>query len=120
MSSFGKQRGLSLISLIVLGIILGSIFVVGSQVVPSAVEYMNIKKAAKKAANAGGNAFDARRSFDLSAAADYITTISSKDIQIVQNNGKIIINFSYDKEIHLVGPAFLLIRYEGSESSSGY
>ena len=114
MSSLRKQRGLTLISLIILAVLLGLLFIVGSQVVPSVTEFMSIKKAVKHAVTNGGNPAEIRSSFNKSAEVNYIETISGKDLQITQSNGKTIVSFAYDKEIHLAGPAYLLIKYESS------
>ena len=67
MSSFGKQRGLTLIGLIILAVLLGLLFIVGSQVVPSVTEFMSIKKAVKHAVTNGGNPAEIRSSFNKSA-----------------------------------------------------
>ena len=79
-----------------------------------------IKKAVKHAATNGGNPAEIRAAFNKSAEVNYIETISGKDLQITQSNGKTIVSFAYDKEIHLTDPAYLLIKYESSTSSSGY
>ena len=52
--------------------------------------------------------------FDKSAAVDDITSIAGKDLQITKNGDKVVINYSYNKEIELFGPAYLLIKYTGS------
>ena len=82
MSSLRKQRGLTLISLIILAVLLGLLFIVGSQVVPSVTEFMSIKKAIKTAVTNGGNPAEIRAAFDRSAEVNYIETISGKDFQI--------------------------------------
>ena len=119
MSSFGKQRGLTLISLIILAVLLGLLFIVGSQVVPSVTEFMSIKKAVKHAVTNGGNPAEIRSSFNKSAEVNYIETISGKDLQITQSNGKTIVSFAYDKEIHLAGPAYYIGSFWDKFSNRG-
>lgn len=108
-----SQRGLSLISLIVLGVILAAAAIVGAKVVPTATEFMAINKAAKKAAAEGTSVAEVRTIFDRAQAVDYFSSISGKDLDITKNGDQIVVRFAYDKEIHLVGPAYLLLKYEG-------
>ena len=114
-----SQRGLSLISLIVLGVIVALGVIVGAKVVPTATEYMAINKAAKKAAAEGSSVADVRAVFDRAQAVDYFDAISGKDLDITKNGDDIEVSFAYDKEIHLVGPAYLLLKYRGG-SGQGY
>ena len=118
-TSPAAQRGISFIGLRVLGVVLAFVAIVGAKVVPTATEYMSIVKAAKKAAGDGETVPSVRASFDRTAAVDYITSISGKDLDVTKVNDKVVVRFAYDKEIPLFGPAYLLIKYRGS-SSEGY
>ncbi len=50
---------------------------------------------------------------------DYITSITGKDLDVTKQGDKVVVNFAYDKEIPLAGPAYLLLKYRGS-SAGGY
>ena len=113
------QRGISFFGLLILGIVLALLAIVGAKVVPTATEYMGILKAVKKAAADGDTVPAVRASFDRTASVDYITSIEGKDLEVTKNGDKIVVNFAYDKEIALAGPAYLLIKYRGS-SDGGY
>ena len=39
------------------------------------------------------------------------SSISGKDLEISKENDRVVIRFAYDKEIELVGPVYLLIKY---------
>ena len=114
-----SQRGISFFGLLILGIVLALLAIVGARVVPTATEYMAINKAAKKAAAEGGTVPEVRAAFDRTAAVDYITTLTGKDLDITKDGDKVVVSFAYDKEIPLAGPAYLLIKYRGS-SAGGY
>ena len=114
-----SQRGISFFGLLILGIVLALLAIVGARVVPTATEYMAINKAAKKAAAEGGTVPEIRAAFDRSAAVDYISTLTGKDLDITKDGDKVVVSFAYDKEIPLFGPAYLLIKYRGS-SAGGY
>lgn len=114
-----SQRGISFLGLLFLGVIIAFLAIVGAKVVPTATEFMSIQKAAKKAAADGDTVPSVRAAFDRTASVDYITSISGKDLDITKDGDTIVVNFAYDKEIALFGPAYLLIKYRGS-SAGGY
>ncbi len=108
-----KQRGLSFLGLVIVGSILAFGGVIGAQVVPTVIEHQAINKAARKAANEGSTAADVRRIFGASAAIDDFKAIEAKDLDVTKVGDKIVVKYAYNKEIHLGGPAYLVIKYSG-------
>ncbi len=111
-SSSTRQHGASLISLILLAAILASVGVVGAQLVPTIAEYRLIGKALDKI-KAGASTDEMRAMFDKTAQVDDIKSISGKDLEISKNGNIVTIKFAYVKEIHLLGPAYLTMKYSG-------
>jgi len=107
------QRGITFIGVVFVGIVVGVIGVVAAQVAPTYLEYQSIMKAARRAAESGTTVAEIRSSFDKSKAVDYFEAISGKDLDISKDNDKIVVEFAYDKEIHLAGPAYLVMKYRG-------
>ncbi len=115
-----KQRGITLIGLIFVMAILGMIGVIGLKVVPTFLEYQSIKKAIVSARADGQSVRDIQIAFDKRANVGYIESISGKDLVIVRNgNNEFDVSFAYDKKIPLVGPASLLLEYEGTTATGG-
>jgi hypothetical protein len=108
-----KQRGISFIGLLFVAAVLAMAGVVIAQVFPTAIEYMNVQKAAQKAATDGSTPAEIRMIFDKNADINDITSIRGKDLDISKQGDKVVVAFSYQREIHLVGPAFLTMKYEG-------
>ena len=55
-----------------------------------------------------------RANFDKQKEIEYsITSITGKDLNITKENDKVVVSFAYDKEIDLIKPVYLLIKYEG-------
>ena len=55
-----------------------------------------------------------RKAFDKQKDIEYaISSISGKDLEITKENERLVIRFAYDKEIPLVEPVFLLVKYQG-------
>ncbi len=109
-----QQRGLSLFGLLFVGVVLAFGGVVGAQVAPTVIEYLSIIKAVKKVAAAGGTIPEIRISFEKAQNIDDIKSIGPKDIEVTKNGDKVVVSFAYNKEIHLGGPAYLLLKYAGS------
>lgn len=109
-----KQRGISFFGLVFVGGILAFAGVIGAQVAPTVIEYQAIKKAANKAANEGSTPPDIRRVFEAAAAIDDFKAVTGKDLDITKQGDKAVVSFAYNKEIHMGGPAFLLIKYSGT------
>lgn len=108
-----RQRGISFIGLIFVGAVLAMAGVVAAQAFPTALEYMAIQKAAQKAANEGQTPADVRMVFDKASSIDDIKSISGKDLDISKQGDKVVVAYSYQREIHLAGPAYLTLKYEG-------
>jgi Domain of unknown function (DUF4845) len=109
-----KQRGISFMGLLFVGIVLAFVGVIGAQVAPTLIEFQAIRKAAHKAANEGTTPPDVRRVFSAAAAIDDFKAVEGKDLDISKVGDKVVVAFAYNKEIHLGGPAYLLLKYAGS------
>jgi hypothetical protein len=107
-----KQRGVSFIGLLFVGGVLAFAGVIGAQVAPTLVEYQSILKAVNKAKE-GSSVGEVRSIFDKAAAVDDIHSITGKDLDVTKEGDKVTVVFSYSKEIHIGGPAFLLLKYNG-------
>jgi hypothetical protein len=111
----GHQRGVSLIGLLFWAIIIGFIGYVAVRVLPTLNEYFTIQGAVNKiAAENLTTVGEIRRQFDKQKDIEYsIASISGKDLDITKENDRIVIRFAYPKEIELIAPVYLLIKYEG-------
>ena len=107
-----KQQGISLIGILFVGGVLVFLGVVGAQVVPTYTEYQTIGKAVDKA-RLSGSAAEVRSTFDKAAQVDDIKSITGKDLEVTKEGDKTVVSFAYTKEIHLGGPAYLLLKYTG-------
>ena len=115
-----RQRGLTLIGLLFSGIIIALIALVVMRVVPTVIEYFNIKKAVVRATSASpsGLPSEIRTAFDRSQAIDDFSAIAAKDLVITKVNDQTVVSFAYEKRVPLFGPASLLIEYKGDSRSN--
>ena len=107
------QRGISFIGMLFVAALVGCLFIIGAQVVPTLIEFQAITKAASKAAT-GSTVPEVRSLFDKAAQIDDIKSITGKDLDVTKAGDKIVVSFAYTREIALTGPAYLLLKYAGS------
>jgi len=109
-SSRAGQSGISFFSLVFVMVVLAALGVVVAQVVPTAIEYQAIVKAVNRAKENNTPA-DIRNAFNRSADIDDFKSIGAKDLVITREGDRNVVSFAYNKEIHMFGPAFLLLKY---------
>lgn len=112
-ASRSRQRGLSFIGVIFIGLICIAVFAIGGQSLPIFLEYQAINKAANKAAREETTVAGVRGNFDRAGAIDNINSVQGKDLEVTKRGDKTVVSFKYSREIPLAGPAFLVYRFEG-------
>jgi hypothetical protein len=110
--SASRQRGISFIGLLFVAVVLGCAGVVLAQVIPTVIEYQAIGKAANNAAE-GNTVPEVRALFDRAQAVDDFKSVSGKDLDVRKVGDRVVVSFAYDREIHLAGPAYLVLKYKG-------
>jgi Domain of unknown function (DUF4845) len=110
-----RQRGVTLFGLLFWAVIVGFLALIGMRVLPALNEYFTIKRTVAKIATGGGKTVpEIRSDFEKQKDIEYsIVSISGKDLVITKENEKVVVSFAYDKEVELVKPVFLLIKFEG-------
>ena len=111
-----RQHGVTLIGFIFLIAIVGALGVIAFRAIPIYNEYFTVKRIVKsinvEATEVTPN--DIRNQFILKAAADYVTDIKARDLDITRENGKIIISVTYSKTVPLFANVSLLFDFETS------
>ena len=108
------EQGVSIIGMMLVLLVFGVISVLAMKIVPTATEYMSIKRAILTAKEAGTSVREIETAFDRQASISYIDSISGKDLEITKNGSEFEITFAYQKKIPLVGPASLILDYAGT------
>jgi sensor histidine kinase regulating citrate/malate metabolism len=107
-----QQRGISFIGLLFVAIVVACVGIVVAQVIPTLIEYQAINKAANKAKE-GSTVPEVRAIFDRARSIDDFQSVDGKDLDIHKDGEKVVVAFAYEREIHLFGPAFLVLKYKG-------
>ncbi len=107
-----RQLGISFIGILLVVGVLAFVGLIGAQALPSVMEFQAITKAANKA-KAGSSVAEVRSIFDKAAQVDDVKSITGKDLEVTKEGDKTVVAFAYSKEIHIGGPAYLLLKYTG-------
>ena len=107
-----RQRGISIITMLFVVGVLAYVGVMGAQVFPTLLEYQAAEKAVQKASQ-GNTVGEVRTIFDKAAQIDDIKSITGKDLEVTKEGDKVVVKFAYNKEIHMFGPAHLVMKYVG-------
>jgi len=111
----GRQRGLSLFGMLLWAVLIGMLAVLAMKVFPTVNEYLTIQRAVQKIADSGATTVpEIRKAFEAQKDIEYsISSIGPNDLEVDATGDHVKISFSYDKEIELFSPVFLLIKYRG-------
>jgi Tfp pilus assembly major pilin PilA len=107
-----SQGGFSLLGFLFVVGVLACVGVLGAQAFPTVLEYQAALKAVQKA-SAGNTVGEVKIIFDKAAQIDDINSIQGKDLIVTKEGDKVVVSFAYNKEIHMFGPAYLLLKYAG-------
>ena len=107
-----KQRGISFIGILFVGAVLAFSGVIAAQIFPTLIEFQAITKAASKSKD-GNSVAEVRGIFDKAAQIDDIKSINGKDLDVSKEGDTTVVSFAYNKEIHIGGPVYLLLKYTG-------
>ena len=110
-----QQRGVTMFGLLFWALVVGFLAYLSVRVLPTVNEYATIQRAVEKiAASQPSTVAEARQAFNKQRDLEYsISSISGEDLKITKENDKVVISFDYNKEVPIMGPVYILIKYEG-------
>lgn len=110
-----NQSGISLIGLLFWAVVVAFVALLVMKIVPAVTEYQTIKTMVDKVAKDGGSTVpEIRAAFDRSQQVEYgVEAVTAKDLDITKEGDKIVVKFAYNKEIPIVEPVYILIKFEG-------
>lgn len=109
-SSKARQAGISFFGLIIVMVVLACLGILAAQALPSALEYQAAVKAVERAKE-GSTPPEVRAAFQRAAEVDDIKSISARDLEITKVDNRNVVKFAFDKQIHMFGPAYLVLKY---------
>ncbi len=112
-----RQRGITLISVIIIGILLVFLLIVAFRCVPVLNEYFAIKRtvyAISTNAHSSMSDYDIVRDFDAQTYIDHITSITGDDLVVSRPDGKVVISFKYSRTVPLFANVSLLFDFDAT------
>ena len=109
-----RQRGLSLIGVLFIGVIVVILLLLGAKLVPAVVEYIAIERAVQKIKNEGTTVGEIRQAFERSATIDDIKSITARDLDITKEGDRVVISYAYTYSIPLMDNVHLVIDFSGT------
>jgi len=118
-----KQSGLSLISVLIFGAILGFLLLVGMRVVPVMTEYMAVKRVMQAVVddNVGTEITTSaiRQDFEKRAYIQDVTTVNGKDLVVIKQGNRIELSIEYSRVVPLFANVSLLFEFQNSTKNGG-
>ena len=114
-SARSRQRGVTMFGLLFWAVLLGFLGYVLVRTLPTINEYLTIQRTVDKVAAAQpATVAEARTAFDRQKEIEYsIVSITGRDLTITKENDRVVIGYAYNKEVPIVGPVYILLKYEG-------
>lgn len=114
-----RQRGMGLFGLVFWAMVVAFCGLVAVKALPTLNEYWTIERSIRKVLQDHPGSIPAiRTAFDRQKDIEYaISAISGSDLEVSQQGDRFTVSFAYDKEIALIEPVYLLIKYKGSHTN---
>ncbi len=116
MKRFGiaaRQKGMSIISLIFIGLVVVFLMVLGAKLIPALTEYFAIESALNKI-KGEPTVPEIRKAFDRFAIIDDIKSVDAKDLDITKDAEQTVISYAYTYSIPIIDNVRLVIDFKGS------
>ncbi|HXN16077.1 MAG TPA: DUF4845 domain-containing protein [Usitatibacter sp.] len=101
----GKQRGLSLIGLIVTLGVLGFVGLMAAKLLPSYMEYFSVKKilaAMEQSGETKGTVTEIRRAFEKHNAIEDVKSVRGDDLEITKEGGEPVVTAVWSVRVPMV------------------
>jgi hypothetical protein len=109
-----RQGGLSLVSLLFVGLTAVALLVMGARTVPAITEYLAVDRAVQRVAIEGQTVRDIQIAFDRYAIVDNIHSLAGKDLDISKDGEQIVVAYAYSYSIPLSQNVRIVIDFSGS------
>jgi hypothetical protein len=85
---------------------------------PSYIEYYTVKRSLEATLNDQSNItpLDIRRSLERRIDADYVDSVRASDVTVSREGNQIVASLAWQKILHMVGNASILLEFEASAS----
>jgi hypothetical protein len=116
-ATYKLQRGITITKLLFVCVVVGAVGLIVMKLAPEYIEFWKLKNditAIAQEANGNPNATvaDVRRAFERRAEIDHIRDISSADLDVSKEGGRIVVSLAYQRKIPMIKNISVLIDFE--------
>lgn len=114
----GNERGLSMIGFLFTTAVIIVVALVAFRVGPSYIEYFTVQKALDQTMQdvQTPTISEIKRSMDRKLSADYVDSVNAADVAIGREGNAIVATLSWQKILHMIGNASILLEFEARSS----
>ncbi len=114
-----RQRGMTMLGIIVVIIVVGAWVYAGIRLVPKYLEYMRVASTLEKVRdeyenNPGSTEFMLRKAIERHFDIEMVEVITSNDVEIKKEGGEFTMRASYDDTVPLAGNVSFLVEFDKS------
>lgn len=110
-----RQAGITFLGLVFVLVVMACVGVIAAEVTPTVVEYYVVQTAAEKSSQ-GTTTAEIRTTFSKILSLNNVSSLTADDLVVTKDGDKVVVRFAYQREIHLVGPAYLTLKYSGQSN----
>lgn len=100
-----KQRGITLMGLIVFCAVAGFVGIMAMKLFPSYLEYWSVRKMFKAMEDSGetrGSPLQIRKAYDIRNAIEDVKSVQSRDLQISNQGGQTVVSAEWSTKVPMV------------------
>lgn len=100
-----RQRGVSLINLIVTLAVLGFLGIMAAKLLPAYLDYISVKKmlaAMESSGDLKGNVHEIRKAFEKRNNIESVNDVHPEDLEITKEGGETVVSVTWSKKVPLV------------------
>lgn len=116
MRTLNRQQGMGMLSMLIIAVMVGFFVMSGIRIAPGFIEYQTIRELVLEAAESYDDdedtISDIRRALASSFNMNQIKTITPGDVEIVREDGKLIVNGNYEDRIPLFWRIDAVVKYD--------
>lgn len=116
-----RQRGLSLLGLIVTLAVLGFVGIMAAKLLPAYIEYWSVRKifaSMEKAGDLNATPVEVRRAYDRRNAIEDVRNVQGKDLEISTQDGQLVVGADWSVKVPLVANISACLDFSASSGQS--
>lgn len=117
------QRGMGMLGLLIIAIMVGVFVLAAIRIIPGYIEYLTVRDVVQRVAaefdREADTSADIRRSLSAYLNTNQVKRIDYRDVELRREEGKLIIDASYEERLPMFWRIDLIVRYDDLAFEAG-